>query len=343
MNGTVRDVPSLNAPGFIKAVARGQFNDASDTVSGDLILKVRSTTSEYTGFRVSFAAGTLSPDYACAGGSTIPFSGGCFKARFTIPRGQEFSEVHIPFKSFSDHWSPATGDQITACADDPEVCPTAHDLGHVKHIELWAEGVKGEVHLEVESISAAIPEAIGQNDRMKRIGMSKISDEYNICNGKVQSDLLYGFAHRDTADYLPVEVDEGETLAEAVCCDSRMLPYAEPQHTYAAPDIRLFSRIDQHGITTFYDSVCGLPLFRAPIGRTLEEFRGDTDEHGWPSFRAEEVVAGNVITDKSEERVFSVCGTHIGSYLPDEAGDRWCIDLACISGQSAEPLIEIIY
>ena len=41
------------------------------------------------------------------------------------------------------------------------------------------------------------------------------------------------------------------------------------------------------GVTTFYDSVCGVPLFRAPVNRTLEDLKADTDEHGWRSFRAD--------------------------------------------------------
>merc|ERR1711974_23795 len=82
MNGTVKDVPSLQAPGFIKAASysrNGKFNDASAAISGDLILEVRSSTAEYTGFRISVAAGTLSPEYACASGGVNPLSGGCFK------------------------------------------------------------------------------------------------------------------------------------------------------------------------------------------------------------------------------------------------------------------------
>jgi hypothetical protein len=31
--------------------------------------------------------------------------------------------------------------------------------------------------------------------------------------------------------------------------------------------------------------VCGLPLFKAPINRTFAEWRAETEEHGWPSFR----------------------------------------------------------
>jgi hypothetical protein len=76
MDGDVRDVPSLSAPGFIKAAADGHFADVSSALGGSLVLEVRSSTPSYTGFRVTFAAGTLSAAYACGGGGSIPFSRG---------------------------------------------------------------------------------------------------------------------------------------------------------------------------------------------------------------------------------------------------------------------------
>merc|ERR1719410_67909 len=85
MTGEIVDVPSLDAPGFIKASADGYFADASSTAGGYLVLTVRSSTSSYTGYRVSFASGTLSPSYACAGGGQIAYSRGCFKAPFEVP------------------------------------------------------------------------------------------------------------------------------------------------------------------------------------------------------------------------------------------------------------------
>jgi hypothetical protein len=97
MDGVVNDVPSLAAPGFIKAAADGTFADASAMIDGDLVLTVRSSTPEYKGFRVTFAAGTMSPSYSCAGGGGIPFSRGCFKAKFEVPAGKEFVKVRIPF------------------------------------------------------------------------------------------------------------------------------------------------------------------------------------------------------------------------------------------------------
>ena len=55
---------------------------------------------------------------------------------------------------FSSKWDPGTGDLIVTCADDPKVCPTSNDLAHIRRIEIWAEGVKGNIHLEIQSIWA---------------------------------------------------------------------------------------------------------------------------------------------------------------------------------------------
>merc|ERR1711959_282113 len=96
----------------------------------------------------------------------------------------------------------------------------------------------------------------------------------------------------------------------------------------------LFSKLGS-GVTTFYDSVCGVPLFRAPVNRTLADFKADTQEHGWPSFRGAEVVREHVRTDEKTGFVTSSCGTHLGSYLPDAKGPRWCMDLSCIAGKAA--------
>lgn len=45
------------------------------------------------------------------------------------------------------------------------------------------------------------------------------------------------------------------------------------------------------GPITFYDSVTGKPLFVAPIGRSAEDFIRESEIHGWPSFRDDEVRA----------------------------------------------------
>lgn len=324
-DGEVVNVPSLKAPGFIKAAANGHFADASSASSGHLVIEVRSSTPEYAGFRVSFAAGTISPSYACAGGGSIPLSRGCFKAKFSVPKGEDFTQIRIPFSDFSDKWSPATGEQTVTCSKDKSVCPSANSLKAIARLELWAEGVSGKAHLEVRSIFA---------DKSSASLHAKASPpgQFDTCKGPVQQSLRYGISGRSTPD-VPVPVDESESLAEAVCCDSRTKVYAEPQFLFQAPDVLLYSKLEA-GITTFYDSVCGIPLFRAPVNRTIDDFKADTDEHGWPSFRAAEVVEGHVNNDK-DGFVYSSCGTHLGSYLPDDKGPRWCMDLSCIAGNPA--------
>ena len=80
---------------------------------------------------------------------------------------------------------------------------------------------------------------------------------------------------------------------------------------------------------TFYDSVSGRPLFRAPRGRTMAEFLAESRSHGWPSFRDAEVVWENVrvirgfadrLTGGGE--AVSMDGTHLGHNLPDFKGNR---------------------
>lgn len=82
---------------------------------------------------------------------------------------------------------------------------------------------------------------------------------------------------------------------------------------------------------TFYDSVTGLQLFKAPIGRSVDDFLSESLDHGWPSFRDNEVVWENVRVLKNGETV-SLTGTHLGHNLPDRKGNRYCINLVSIAG-----------
>jgi len=142
------------------------------------------------------------------------------------------------------------------------------------------------------------------------------------CVGPIQSELRFGC----TAD---------RALAENICCQNRH--YAEPSGYLAHAHVDLFGKLERgsvvaDGTTTFYDAVCGIPLFVAPRGRSLAAWREESLEHGWPSFRAAEVVAENVVVDASDGEVRSACGLHLGHNIPDGGGDRYCIDLVCIAG-----------
>jgi len=159
-NGQVVDVPALNAPGFIKAAADGSFPDASGAIGGAVLLSVRSSTPEYQGFRITIASGAAAPSYSCAGGGGIPFSRGCFKAKYSVAAGDGFTTVRIPMTEFSDLWSSATGEHTKDCTEDKSACLTAAKLKKIQRVELWAEGKAGNVHLEIESIGVEASEQV---------------------------------------------------------------------------------------------------------------------------------------------------------------------------------------
>ena len=147
------------------------------------------------------------------------------------------------------------------------------------------------------------------------------------CNSSIQYPLKYNLSHRPIPDGLPI-YNPNESLANAICCDTDYLGFAEPRFLFNESSVNLFSKLD--GVTTFYDSTCGIPLFKTPINRTIEDFKRETLEHGWPSFSPEEVIDDNVIINNKS--VSSRCGTHLGDYMEILGNWRYCIDLICISG-----------
>lgn len=158
-------VPSLKAPGFCKVgtyhglFAKPNFADASAFIDGGLLLSVRSSTPEYKGFRVAFAAKNVTRPRP--GMHHAPPS---FKAGFEVAAGSKFQTVRVPFSSFSVDWSEftgrcdtkdPTGEQHVCCsAANREVCPTAQHLSAITSLEVWAEGVEGDFELEIKNIAA---------------------------------------------------------------------------------------------------------------------------------------------------------------------------------------------
>lgn len=141
-------------------------------------------------------------------------------------------------------------------------------------------------------------------------------------------EQCYGYTPMPSiSTYLGAELSY--STAERICCDNHR--YAEYRGYLAAPEVDLFGKLDANSETVFYDSVCGLPLFIAPRGRSFEEFKEESLKHGWPSFRPEELVSENVIIH-DDGRMESRCLTHLGHNLPEGGVDRYCIDLVCMAG-----------
>ena len=101
------------------------------------------TAGRYKGYRISF--GTAKPP----GGK---FFAQGYKANL-VGLASTFAAVKIPYSNFTDFWDDATGDPIHTCAEKASYCPDKATLTNMKTMSIWAEGVEGAVHLEVQSIS----------------------------------------------------------------------------------------------------------------------------------------------------------------------------------------------
>lgn len=140
--GSVEIVPSLEAPGFCNLMSElKQWPSASKQTH--LMFKARSTVP-YKGFKVSFAADTLSPQFKC------------FKSDFEMSSTGEWEEIAIPFNQFSNNWSSYTGEPIVTCAEDASVCPTDKNLADIKQIGFWMEGGEGKFNFEFANVRAGV-------------------------------------------------------------------------------------------------------------------------------------------------------------------------------------------
>ena len=65
--------------------------------------------------------------------------------------------------------------------------------------------------------------------------------------------------------------------------------YAEKKYSFL--DSPFMEETGEDGPITFYDPVNLVPVFKAPIGRTWEDFIEDSTEHGWPQVSLENSVS----------------------------------------------------
>ena len=121
-SGTVKEVPSLKAPGFCNLETKKNFDHFPDGSGESHMVIVAKSTVTYTGFKVSFAADTLNPQFKS------------YKADFTMESTGEWETIMIPFNEFSDNWSSYTGEPIVKCSDDPSVCPTEKNKKDIQQV-----------------------------------------------------------------------------------------------------------------------------------------------------------------------------------------------------------------
>ena len=119
--------------------------------------------------------------------------------------------------------------------------------------------------------------------------------------------------------------------ADRICNFNRH--YAE--HAGYWTSTTFLNEVDRENPTEYYDSVTGELLFTAPVGRTMEEYLKESQSHGWPSFRDEE-VNWDFVRCLPDGECVSTSGTHLGHNIPDKNGNRYCINLVSVAGRPEE-------
>lgn len=168
---------------------------------------------------------------------------------------------------------------------------------------------------------------LGSNMLTTNMARAKSGGKFPIIgNAGIMNAKSHGTSEYPVQNNLRWKCDE--KLADRICNYNRH--YAEFAG-YWTSETTFLKENDGSVPITFYDSVTGAALFKAPVGRTWDEFVNESRYHGWPSFRDQEVVWDNVRSLNDGEMV-SLTGTHLGHNLPDNTGNRYCINLVSIAG-----------
>lgn len=120
-------------------------------------------------------------------------------------------------------------------------------------------------------------------------------------------------------------------VANNICNFNRK--HAEPSGYFATVAfLEEAAKCEQQGhMLHFYDSNSGHLLFTAPQRRDFAAFLSECEAHGWPSFRDDE-VNWDVVRVLPDGETISTTGTHLGHNLPDNHGNRYCINLVSVAG-----------
>jgi peptide methionine sulfoxide reductase MsrB len=313
-DGIVEDVPFLRAPGFIKASTTDSepFPDISSC--RNIELEVMST-EDFAGYRFSFGT-------AKAPGGKRFASG--YKSTFAVPPLGNFGVVSIPIKNFTDFWDDATGDPIKTCLENSIYCPDQKTLANLQTMSIWAEGVKGKVHLEVKSIQASGCTAPALQAGSAGRLCPAIPNAAKACSAKNISDVQF--------EPVCITREINAEIQQRRCMKGQSSPYYQ----------------DSQGV--FRCACCGAPLWKP----SLQFDQLPADKWPWPSFHSPPINGtdglpnvchrgpGYGITNRNAtvdlglgvegEVGCARCGVHLGDFFntPDLGVDHYCINGVCM-------------
>jgi len=324
-DGEVVDVPFLKAPGFIKASTSDSqaFPDITGCAAIDLTVKA---TGEFSGYRFSFGTAHA------PGGKFFAYG---FKSHFSPPVGS-FGTVSLPLSGFTDYWDDATGEPVKTCQDSQVYCPDAATLKNLKTMSVWAEGVKGKVHLEVKSIQASgCPgrQAPAQLERGRGAGRN--------CPALPSSAKECPLKNISDPEFEPVCVTRGELaeLQQRRCMPGEKAPYfKDSQGVFrcaccGAPLWLPSKQFDQLPASQWPWPSLHSPPLDGPDGQPAVCHRG-------PGYGIKQRGAVADLGLGAEGEVGCAhCGAHLGDFFnsKDEGMDHYCINGVCMSPPGGKP------
>lgn len=170
--------------------------------------------------------------------------------------------------------------------------------------------------------------ALGETTAAAAPVLPKTGGYVQFCDEETMAPKAHGSTAAPVQKNLKWNVDR--KTADRICCFNR---HAAEYRGYFQAESRYLAEVSRDEPTIYYDSVTGKPLFVAPVGRSFDQFLAESQVHGWPSFRDEEVVWENMRVLKASGEAVSADGTHLGHNIPDSKGNRYCINLVSVAGQ----------
>ena len=163
------------------------------------------------------------------------------------------------------------------------LCVVLFSLISVRKCESFLQAMSNRLSSFARVSKAESTTALGAQG----VNLMKPSSKYPLKGDEaLMSPKAHGTAPAPVQKSLRWKVDYD--TADRICCFNRH--YAEHAGYYAESK-EFLQEMEKGEEITFYDSVTGKPLFIAPRGRTMEEFKKESRSHGWPSFRDEEVMS----------------------------------------------------
>jgi peptide methionine sulfoxide reductase MsrB len=159
--------------------------------------------------------------------------------------------------------------------------------------------------------------------------LPKTGGYVQFCDEETMAPKAHGTSAKPVQKQLRWGCDR--KFADRICNFNR---HSAEYPGYWQAETRYLREVSREEPTVYYDSVTGLPLFVAPIGRSMDEFLAESESHFWPSFRDSEVVWENMRVLKSTGEAVSSTGTHLGHLLPDSKGNRYCISIRACTAQT---------